>query len=156
MGNDCEEAKKLGWTEVVDLKDIPKATRKFVKVKNVNIKKNKALQKEFAKSADFFLASANAIKKIPRMVGPILNKTGKFPKPVTSNGVESDAGECLRTIKFQAKFKQGAPMCVATAVAHCGLSVEEIEQNVSTAVNFFITLCKKGWQNIKTIHIKST
>ena len=43
------------------------------------LNKNKKLIKKLAKEYDAFLASPALIKQIPKIVGPGLNKAGKFP-----------------------------------------------------------------------------
>merc|ERR1712121_14920 len=47
--------------------------------------KDKKLIKKFAKRYDAFLASESLIRQIPRILGPGLNKAGKFPAPITHN-----------------------------------------------------------------------
>merc|ERR1712178_597397 len=47
--------------------------------------KNKKLIKKFAKKYQVFLASESLIKQIPRLLGPGLNKAGKFPTLVTQH-----------------------------------------------------------------------
>jgi len=42
--------------------------------------KNKKLVKKLAKKYHAFLASEAIIKQIPRLLGPGLNKAGKFPR----------------------------------------------------------------------------
>lgn len=57
-----------------------------------------------AKSYDAFLASESLIKQIPRILGPGLNKAGKFPSVVThSEPLTSKVDETKATIKFQMK-----------------------------------------------------
>lgn len=57
-----------------------------------------------AKSYDAFMASDSLIKQIPRILGPGLNKAGKFPTPITHNDNMVQKVEELRsTIKFQMK-----------------------------------------------------
>merc|ERR1712173_209541 len=95
------------------------------------MKKQKKLVKKLAKGYDAFLASSNLIKQVPRLVGPILNKIGKFPVAVPSGGsVEDKVADIKNTVKFSLKIK--------------------------AAINFLLTLMKKGWQNIRRIHIKTT
>lgn len=36
------------------------------------------------------------------------------------------------------------------------MPASEIAQNIMTTLNFLATQLKKGWQNIKTVYIKST
>lgn len=47
-------------------------------------------------------------------------------------------------------------LCLNTAVANVDMPADQIEYNIQYAVNFLVSLCKKGWQNIKVIYIKST
>merc|ERR1712012_10549 len=49
------------------------------------LNKDKKKVKKLAKSYDAFLASDTLIKQIPRLLGPGLNKAGKFPTLVTHN-----------------------------------------------------------------------
>merc|ERR1712131_270187 len=47
------------------------------------LNKDKKLVKKLAKKYDAFLASESLIKQIPRLLGPGLNKAGKFPTMLT-------------------------------------------------------------------------
>ncbi len=57
-----------------------------------------------AKKYDAFLASESLIKQIPRILGPGLNKAGKFPSLLTHNeNMTTKVDEVKSTIKFQMK-----------------------------------------------------
>ena len=57
-----------------------------------------------AKKYDAFLASESLIKQIPRILGPGLNKAGKFPSLLTHNeNLNTKVEEVKSTIKFQMK-----------------------------------------------------
>ena len=57
-----------------------------------------------AKKYDAFLASESLIKQIPRILGPGLNKAGKFPSLLTHNeNMVAKVDEVKSTIKFQMK-----------------------------------------------------
>lgn len=57
-----------------------------------------------AKKYDAFLASESLIKQIPRILGPGLNKAGKFPSLLTHNeNMSTKVEEVKSTIKFQMK-----------------------------------------------------
>lgn len=47
------------------------------------LNKNKKLVKKLSKKFHFFVASDSIIKQIPRLLGPGLNKAGKFPTLVS-------------------------------------------------------------------------
>lgn len=57
-----------------------------------------------AKQYDAFLASDALIKQIPRLLGPGLNKAGKFPTLLThGENMPAKVEELKGTIKFQMK-----------------------------------------------------
>uniref|UniRef100_A0A8C4VKX3 Ribosomal protein n=1 Tax=Gopherus evgoodei TaxID=1825980 RepID=A0A8C4VKX3_9SAUR len=87
----CDEAKAV---------DIPHMDIEALKKLN----KNKKLVKKLAKKYDAFLASESLIKQIPRILGPGLNKAGKFPSLLTHNeNMVAKIDEVKSTIKFQMK-----------------------------------------------------
>merc|ERR1739841_196432 len=60
--------------------------------------------KNLAKSYDAFLCSDTLIKQIPRLLGPGLNKAGKFPTMVThADDLDEKVNVLKATIKFQMK-----------------------------------------------------
>jgi len=117
------------------------------------LNKNKKLVKNLAKKYDAFLSSESLIKQIPRLLGPGLNKAGKFPTLLTHNeNMMAKVDEVKATIKFQMK----KVLCLAVAVGHVSMAPEELASNINLAVNFLVSLLKKNWQNVKSLHIKST
>lgn len=117
------------------------------------LNKNKKLVKKLAKDYDAFLASESLIKMIPRLLGPGLNKAGKFPTLLSHNeSMLAKVDEVKATIKLQMK----KVLCLAVAVGHVDMPAEEIAQNINLTINFLVSLLKKNWQNIKSLHVKST
>ncbi|KAH7727542.1 CRE-RPL-1 protein [Aphelenchoides avenae] len=117
------------------------------------LNKDKKLIKKLAKSYDAFLASESLIKQIPRILGPGLNKAGKFPSVVTHNDSLSAKVEEIRsTVKFQMK----KVLCLSVAIGHVGMSQDELVSNISLGVNFLVSLLKKNWQNVRALNVKST
>lgn len=117
------------------------------------LNKNKKLVKNLAKKYDAFLASESLIKQIPRLLGPGLNKAGKFPTLLTHNeNMVAKVDEVKANIKFQMK----KVLCLAVAIGHVQMSPDELAQNINLAVNFLVSLLKKNWQNVKSLHVKST
>jgi len=118
-----------------------------------NFNKNKKLIKKFAKKYHNFLASEALIKQIPRLLGPGLNKAGKFPALVNqSEDLSTKVDETKATIKFQLK----KVLCLNVAIGHCGMEVTQVLENIKLAINFLVSLLKKNWQNVKVLYIKST
>merc|ERR1712217_480221 len=117
------------------------------------LNKDKKKVKNLAKSYDAFLCSDTLIKQIPRLLGPGLNKAGKFPALITHNDdIEKKCNELKSNVKFQLK----KVLCMGVAIGNTGLNHEELRQNAMMAINFLVSLLKKNWNNIKTLHVKST
>merc|ERR1711970_6922 len=117
------------------------------------LNKDKKLVKKLAKSYDAFLCSDTLIKQIPRLLGPGLNKAGKFPSLITHT---DDIDQKVLDLKSTTKFQMKKVLCLNVAVGNVSMSEEELAQNVHLAMNFLVSLLKKHWQNVKSLHIKST
>merc|ERR1712026_116887 len=136
----CDEAKANG---------IPAMSADDLKKLNKDKKKVKKLAAQY----DAFLASDTLIKQIPRLLGPGLNKAGKFPSLVThSDNLQAKIMDLKATIKFQMK----KVLCLSVAVGNVGMTEEELVQNIHLAINFLVSLLKKHWQNVRSLYIKST
>uniref|UniRef100_A0A7R9WU52 Ribosomal protein n=1 Tax=Craspedostauros australis TaxID=1486917 RepID=A0A7R9WU52_9STRA len=136
----CEQADRIG-VDHMSVEDLKK------------LNKNKKLVKKLAKRYDFFIASANMIKQIPRLLGPGLTKAGKFPTLLASgDDMQGKIDEIKATIKFQMK----KVMCLNVAVGNVEMEHKQVVVNTQLAANFLASLLKKQWQNIGQIYIKST
>jgi len=136
----CEKAQGLG----LDFKNADG-------LKNFN--KNKKLIKKFAKKYHAFVASESLIKQIPRLLGPGLNKAGKFP---TLCPQQEDLGAKIDEMKATVKFQLKKVLCLNVAVGHCGMTEQQVIENLKLSINFIVSLLKKNWQNVKVLNIKST
>jgi large subunit ribosomal protein L10Ae len=117
------------------------------------LNKNKKLVKKLAKKYDFFLASDNMIKQIPRLLGPGLTKAGKFPTLLASG---EDMQEKIDEVKSTIKFQLKKVLCLNVAVGNVSQEKKEIIVNTQLAANFLASLLKKQWQNIGSMYMKST
>merc|ERR1719168_384242 len=136
----CDEAKSKGIA-CMSADDLKK------------LNKNKKEVKKLAKKYDAFLASESLIKQIPRLLGPGLNKAGKFPALLTHNdNMEAKVLDLKSTIKFQMK----KVLCLNVAVGNVGMTEDELVFNIHLSINFLVSLLKKHWQNVRSLYIKST
>lgn len=135
-----DQAKKAG-IPTMNMEDLKK------------LNKNKKLVKKMCTGFDAFLASESIIKTIPRVVGPHMNRANKFPSAVALGDNLADKVQEIRaTIKFQLK----KVLCLGCCIGHVGMKEEEIRQNATLAINYFVSLLKKNWQNLKSAYLKST
>ena len=115
--------------------------------------KEKKLVKNWAKKYSLLLASDTVLKKVPVVVGPILNRINMFPQVVSHNEALLTKVEDVRSsVKFQLK----KVTCLASAVGNATMTDEELRTNIMMSLNFLVSLLKKGWHNLKSVIIKST
>lgn len=136
----CDQAKALGidFRSADDLKKLNKGKKEV---------------KKLAQSYDIFLASDAIIKQIPRLLGPGLNKAGKFPAPINH---ADDMGEKIAEAKATIKFQLKKVLCLGVAIGHVGMTEDELVANTMLSINFLVSLLKKNWQNVKSLFVKST
>jgi len=117
------------------------------------LNKNKKLIKKLARKYDAFVASDALIKQIPRILGPGLSKAGKLPTPVShADDLTGKINEVKSTIKFQLK----KVLCMGVAVGNVGMEQEQLVANIMLAINYLVSLLKKGWQNVGSLTIKAS
>jgi large subunit ribosomal protein L10Ae len=137
--------------QIVKEQNIQVDTMEFDALKTFN--KDKKIIKKWAKKYSVLLASDSLVKKIPTVLGPILNRIGMFPQVVThTEDLRQKVDDTRASIKFQLK----KATCMNVAIGHEKMTEEQLRQNISMGINFLVSLLKKGWHNLKSVHIKTT
>jgi large subunit ribosomal protein L10Ae len=117
------------------------------------LNKNKKLIKKLARKYDAFVASDSLMRQIPRILGPGLSKAGKFPTGVShSDNLTDKLNEVKSTIKFQLK----KVLCLGVAVGNVDMTSDQLVANIMLAINYLVSLLKKGWQNVGSLTIKAS
>jgi len=81
------------------------------------------------------------------------NTAGKFPTPVShADNLTEKMSEVKSTIKFQLK----KVLCLGVAVGNVGMTEDQLVANIMLAINYLVSLLKKGWQNVGSLTIKAT
>lgn len=130
----CEEAKALN-VDAMTVEDLKKLNKNKKLVKKLGTAVDSAPPNTrtppfltiTAKKYAAFLASEALIKQIPRLLGPGLNKAGKFPTLIThSDSMEAKVNELRASIKFQLK----KVLCMGVAVGNVTMSDRELFVNI--------------------------
>lgn len=78
---------------------------------------------------------------------------GKFPTPIShADDMAAKVTDVKSTIKFQLK----KVLCLGVAVGNVGMTQEELVANLMLAINYLVSLLKKGWQNVGSLVVKAT
>ena len=87
------------------------------------------------------------------MGGPFFTRWGKFPTVVMSgDDVRTKVDDGLASIKFQLKKVP----CLGVAVANDTFTDEQIRTNLNMSINYLVSLLKKGWNNVKSLYLRTT
>jgi len=116
--------------------------------------KDKKLVKRWAKKYYMLIATDTLVKKIPATLGgPVLARIGKFPTPIThAEPLVKKLDDIKATVKWQLKKVTN----LNVAIGNEKMTDDQLRQNIVMALNFLASLLKKGWHNVKAIHIKQT
>ena len=66
--------------------------------------------------------------------------------------LDAKVNDLKATIKFQMK----KVLCLSVAVGNIEMTEDQLIENIRLAMNFLVSLLKKHWQNVKSLHIKSS
>jgi len=109
--------------------------------------------KKWARKYTLLFVSETLIRELPKMGGPFLTKWGKFPTVIQNNDdIKAKVDEGMQSAKFQLK----KVLCLGVAIGHVGMNEEQIRQNLNISVNYLVSLLKKGWNNLKSLYVKTT
>ena len=136
-----EEAKKIEGIETKDIEGL----KAFNKVKK-DIKK-------WAKKYHVLLCTDTIVRQLTKILGPILNKINRFPVAITH---AEPLAKKIDEVKCSVRFQLKKVLCMGVAVGNVALTEEQLRQNIAMSLNFLVSLLKKGWQNIKSLYIKTT
>ena len=115
-------------------------------------KKGKQLKK-WCRHYKILFVSESIVGQLPKLGGKFYAKWGKFPLIIKGNEqVRVKVDEQLASVKFQLK----KVLCLGVAVGNVDMTEEQIRQNLNMTINLLVSLLKKGWNNIKSLYIKTT
>jgi large subunit ribosomal protein L10Ae len=62
----------------------------------------------------------------------------------------------VEDVRSSVKWQLKKVTCMNAAVGSEDMTDDELRVNIMMSINFLISLLKKGWHNMKSVHIKST
>jgi len=62
----------------------------------------------------------------------------------------------LQDVKSTIKFQLKKVLTLAVAIGNVSMTADELVANLMLAINYLVSLLKKGWQNVGSLVIKST
>jgi len=114
---------------------------------------NKREARKFANNHDFFIAQADLMPTIGKMLGPILAPRGKMPKPMPPTApLEGMLNNLEKTVKIDMKK---APV-VQVLIGSESLTDDQIAENAMAILGVIERKYERGLAHVKSVYIKTT
>lgn len=115
--------------------------------------KDKKLAKKVANSHDFFIAQTDFMTLVGKALGPIFAPRGKTPAPLPPT---ASLEPILNKMKKTVKLKSYNQSVIHAFVGSEKMDDEMLAENISEIIKFFEKKLEKGYDNIKSIYIKTS
>ncbi len=115
--------------------------------------KDRKKAKKVAESADFFIAQADLMPLVGRVLGPILGPRGKMPKPVPPNApLQNIIARLRNTVRLRTKDKPVLHVAVGTEE----MKDEDVAKNIEAVLTHLERKLDAGMGGIKSVYLKTT
>ncbi|XP_023947238.1 60S ribosomal protein L10a-like [Bicyclus anynana] len=135
----CEEARGL---------DVPCMDVEALEKLNKSCK----LVKKLAKKYDAFLASESIIKQIPRLLGPGLNKAGKFPSPLSH---QESLSQKIEEMNAGVKCEPQRELRVSLLVGRSDMDADELTRSMCESVVNLQALLKRECRDVRPLQMQA-
>ncbi len=109
--------------------------------------------KALAEEMNFFIAQADLMPLVGRVLGPFLGPRGKMPRPVPPN---TDLKKLLSEFSTSVKLRMRKNLVIQAKVGKRSMQSKKIAENIQAVVNVLERNLEKGMQNIDEIFTKTT
>lgn len=114
---------------------------------------NRREARKYANNHDFFIAQADIMPRVGKLLGPILAPRGKMPKPMPPTApLEGMIKNLEKTVKIDMKK---APV-VQVLVGSESMDDKDIETNINTIVSVLERKYERGLAHVKSAYVKTT
>ena len=123
-------------------------------------KRSKKDKKVVAKKYKYFVARADLMRNLAKVLARFLGQQGKMPKPQPKGfGVikpNEDIDDYLTKLSRIIKISMKKQLLMQLKVGKKSQSEDEIYENIDSVLNFVETSLPNGFNNVKGIYLKTT
>ncbi|MDY6818280.1 MAG: 50S ribosomal protein L1 [Halobacteriales archaeon] len=109
--------------------------------------------KDLADETDFFVAEANLMQDIGRLLGTVLGPRGKMPTPLQP---DDDVVEVVNRMKNTVQLRSRDRRTFHTRVGAEDMPADEIADNIDVIIRRLHGELEKGPLNVDSIYVKTT
>ncbi len=140
-GNMAFRARESGATQVLEPADVEK------------FEADKDTAKALAEEIDFFIAQADLMPLVGRVLGPFLGPRGKMPRPIPP---DADVKKLLSEFSSSVKLRMRKNLVIQAKVGKRSMKPQQIAENIQAVVRTLESNLERGMQNIDKIYTKTT
>jgi large subunit ribosomal protein L1 len=116
------------------------------------IASNKKEAKKLAEEFDFFLAQADILPSVAKLLGKFLGPRGKVPRPLPTSGLAEFLQKLRKTVTFRMKDQ---PM-LSVKIGEEDMPEEQLAENAEAVLKSIEPKLSKGLSQIKSAYVKLT
>lgn len=111
-------------------------------------------RRELAREYSIFLADERVTPLLPSLLGKIFLKNKRVPIPIdmTKGNLKAEIRRALDSTYMQTN----AGLCTSIKVGKTNMTSEQVAENILTALPAIIDRIPKKWDNIQSIHLKTS
>jgi len=115
---------------------------------------DKKAAKVLGKTYDFFIAQADLMTTVGKILGPVLGVRGKMPQVVPPTGANLEP--IIRRFQKVCKMRLRQNPVFFAKIGTKDMSNEEISENIESVLKAVEDKLEKGRDNIRSIYVKTT
>ena len=140
-GNFAYNARQAGAYKVLEAQDIER----------LGSEKDEA--KALAEEIAFFIAQADLMPLVGRILGPYLGPRGKMPRPVPPS---ADIGKLLSEFSSSVKLRTRKNLVIQAKVGKQSMDSKLVAENIQAVIVVLEENLEKGMNNIRNVFVKTT
>jgi len=140
-GNFAFRARQAGAHQVLEPDDLSR------------LETDKDAAKALAENNDFFIAQADLMPLIGRILGPYLGPRGKMPRPVPP---DADLKKILSEFSSSVKLRMRKTPVIQAKVGKRSMDPKLVAENIQAVISALERHLEKGMGNIRDIFTKTT
>ena len=113
--------------------------------------------KKLARQYDCFVASIAMVKSIPKLLRQFLSVRGKFPQTIAkSDELANKVEEMRRRVPIVLKVKPKCALNIGLPIGKANMDPLAVAANAEKVLTEVVGKCKKNWNNINGVVVKTT
>lgn len=140
-GNFAFQARKVGAARILEPDDLSR------------LETDKDAAKALAEEIQFFIAQAEMMPLIGRILGPVLGPRGKMPRPVPP---DADLGKLLSEFSSSVKLRMRKNLVVQAKIGNRSMDPKLVAENIQAVITALEAHLERGMQNIAVVITKTT